>query len=136
MPLFTCRRCGKPGFLRTTGTRPVPNELRNCLSCEQADDAIRGLQEGLAGGFAPDGELDAALGAPTGVGRTTEKEHAMTEIRVAWQFGLHETEAGEPLGGGVWFPDTPESRRELTIVVEAGNEVAGEGTHWLEERQA
>ena len=60
----------------------------------------------------------------------------MTEIRVAWQFGLHETEAGEPLGGGVWFPDTPESRRELTIVVEAGNDVAGPGTHWLEERQA
>ena len=84
----------------------------------------------------PDSELDAALGAPSGVGQTTEKERTMTEIRVAWQFGLHETEAGEPLGGGVWFPDTPESRGDLTIVVEAGNEVAGPGTHWLEERQA
>ena len=60
----------------------------------------------------------------------------MLEIRVAWQFGLHENEAGEPLGGGVWFPDTPENRRDLTIVVEEGNAVAGPGSHWLEERQA
>lgn len=60
----------------------------------------------------------------------------MTEIRVAWQFGLHENEAGEPLDGGVWFPNTPENRRQLNIIVEAGNSVAGAGSHWLEERQA
>lgn len=67
---------------------------------------------------------------------TAGKEHAMIEIRVAWKFGLHENEAGEPIAGGVWFPDTPQTRRELTIVVDAGNEVAGEGSHWLEEREA
>jgi hypothetical protein len=60
----------------------------------------------------------------------------MNEIRVAWHFGLHESEQGEPIGGGVWFPDTPENRRDLIIVVEAGNEVAGDGSHWLEERVA
>lgn len=60
----------------------------------------------------------------------------MKEIRVCWQFGLHENEAGEPLDGGVWFPDTPENRRDLLIVVESGNEVAGEGRHWHDERQA
>lgn len=60
----------------------------------------------------------------------------MTEIRVAWLFGLHENDAGEPLAGGVWFPDTTENRRDLTIVVEAGNLAAGEGSHWLEEREA
>ncbi|MCK9687320.1 hypothetical protein [Scleromatobacter humisilvae] len=60
----------------------------------------------------------------------------MLEIRVAWLFGLHENEAGEPLGGGAWFPDTPENRHDLTIVVEEGNAVAGPGSHWLEERQA
>ncbi len=60
----------------------------------------------------------------------------MIEIRVAWLFGLHEDAAGEPIGGGIWSPDTTENRRQMNIVVEAGNEVAGEGTHWLEERQA
>jgi hypothetical protein len=114
----------------------VPEAQRVCATCDQSGDAVRGLEEALAGQFLSDNELDAALGAPSSVGQTTEKERTMTEIRVSWQFGLHETEAREPLGGGVWFPDTPENRRELTIVVEAGNEVAGPGAHWLEERQA
>ena len=60
----------------------------------------------------------------------------MREIRAAWLFGLQENEAGEPLAGGIWFPDTPQSRRDMEIIVEAGNEAAGEGTHWLEEREA
>ena len=60
----------------------------------------------------------------------------MIEIRVAWPLGLHENEAGEPTDGGVWFPDTPDNRRELNIIVEAGNEVVGDGSHWLQERQA
>ena len=60
----------------------------------------------------------------------------MREIRVAWPFGLHENQFDEPTDGGVWFPDTPDNRRDLTIVVEAGNETAGEGSHWLEEREA
>jgi hypothetical protein len=60
----------------------------------------------------------------------------MQEIRVCWLFGLHENQFGEPTDGGVWFPDTPESRKDLTIIVDAGNKVAGQGTHWLEERQA
>lgn len=60
----------------------------------------------------------------------------MQEIRVGWKYGLHEDQFGEPSDGGVWFPDSPEVRRDLIIIVEAGNEVAGEGTHWLEERQA
>lgn len=44
----------------------------------------------------------------------------MREIRVAWPFGLHENQLGEP----------------IEIVVEAGNEACGLGTHWLEEREA
>lgn len=61
---------------------------------------------------------------------------AMKEIRVRWPKGLHENEAGEPISGGVWFPDTPENRKDLEIIVEAGCEVCGKGTHWLEEREA
>jgi len=60
----------------------------------------------------------------------------MKEIRVRWQFGLHEDAGGEPTDGGVWFPDTPPNRRDLLIIVESGCEVAGAGTHWLEERVA
>jgi hypothetical protein len=60
----------------------------------------------------------------------------MIEIRVRSLFGLHEDDDGNPTDGGVWFPDTPENRRDLRIVVEAGCEVAGTGTHWLEQREA
>lgn len=60
----------------------------------------------------------------------------MLEIRVGWKFGLHENQFDEPTDGGVWFPDTPESRKDLIIIVEAGNEIAVEGSHWLEEREA
>jgi len=55
---------------------------------------------------------------------------------VRWQLGLHEDDSGEPTDGGIWFPDMPQAREELDILVEAGNEVIGEGSHWLEERQA
>lgn len=60
----------------------------------------------------------------------------MNEIRVRWQMGLHEDASGNPSDGGVWFPDTPESRRDLEIIVEAGCENYGPGSHWLEQRQA
>lgn len=60
----------------------------------------------------------------------------MIEIRVRWLLGLHEEDSGKPTDGGIWFPDMPETRRELNIIVEAGNEFMGEGSHWLEERQA
>ncbi len=60
----------------------------------------------------------------------------MKEIRVRWLFGLHEDEQGQPTDGGLWWPDTPDNRRDLTIIVESGCEVAGEGSHWLEEREA
>ena len=60
----------------------------------------------------------------------------MVEIRAAWQFGLHENQFDEPTAGGIWFPDTPENRRDVEIIVEAGNYACGEGTHWLEKREA
>lgn len=60
----------------------------------------------------------------------------MREIRVGWLFGLHETEDGTPTDGGLWWPDTPENRRDLIIIVESGCEVAGPDSHWLEEREA
>jgi hypothetical protein len=50
-------------FIRTTGNSPLPEELRICPPCEQANDAIRGLKEAAAGQFASDDELNAALDA-------------------------------------------------------------------------
>lgn len=60
----------------------------------------------------------------------------MTEIRVAWPHGLHEDRSGKPTSGGAWFPDTPENRRDLTIIVESGCEACGPDSHWIEEREA
>jgi hypothetical protein len=60
----------------------------------------------------------------------------MLEIRVAWPLGLHENQANEPIAHGVWFPDTPSNRQDLEIIIEAGNAACGEGTHWLEQREA
>ena len=60
----------------------------------------------------------------------------MKEIRVRWLLGLHENDDGDPTDGGVWFLDSRDNRHDLMIVVEEGNRVAGEGSHWLEEREA
>ena len=48
-------------FVRDSG-RPVPETLQVCFSCEQAHDAIAGLQEAEAGKFVLDDELEDALG--------------------------------------------------------------------------
>lgn len=60
----------------------------------------------------------------------------MVEIRLRWLAGLHEDDNGNSTNGGVWFPDTPTNRRDLEIVMEAGCETMGVGSHWLEEREA
>ena len=65
-----------------------------------------------------------------------QRKVPMKEIRVRWHFGLHENEQGTPTEGGIWFPDSPDNRLDLTIVIEEGNKVAGDGSHWLEEREA
>ena len=60
----------------------------------------------------------------------------MREIRIRWRFGLHEDDRGKPTEGGAWFPDTPDNRRDLRVIVQCACEVAGTLTHWLEEREA
>ena len=60
----------------------------------------------------------------------------MTEIRVGWPSGLHEDDDGQPIDGGLWFPDIPEVRRDLEAIVECGCEAYGPGTHWLGKREA
>lgn len=38
--------------------------------------------------------------------------------------------------GGLWVPLTPEGMRDVQIIVDAANEVYGEGSHWIEVREA
>jgi len=65
-----------------------------------------------------------------------ERKASMKEIRVRWRLGLHEDDQGTATDGGTWFPDSPDARRDLTIIIEEGIKVAGDGSHWLEEREA
>lgn len=60
----------------------------------------------------------------------------MKEIRLCWSVEGRKNQAGEPIDGGLWHPDTPEARRDLELVAQAGNEAYGMGTHWIEVREA
>ena len=60
----------------------------------------------------------------------------MKQIRIAWTPGVHaQREAGlEVRDGCGWEADTPEHREDFAAAIASGNEICGEGTHWLEER--
>ena len=38
--------------------------------------------------------------------------------------------------GGLWLPDIHYNRKKLMSEVDAANRLFGDGTHWLDERQA
>lgn len=59
----------------------------------------------------------------------------MKEIRVCWVPRVHHHELVDRTNG-LWMPDTPDNRRDLEVIVEVACEVYGEGSHWLEEREA
>lgn len=60
----------------------------------------------------------------------------MIEIRLRWNVVGRTNLADELIGGGTWCPDIPENRKDLEIIMQSGNEVYGEGSHWIEEREA
>ncbi len=57
----------------------------------------------------------------------------MKEIRLIWRSKPAE-KPDEPRGRTPWHPDSPEWRDMLTTLAEAGTDVFGRGTHWVEER--
>lgn len=57
------------------------------------------------------------------------------QIRLAWSIEGRKNSERKPIDGGLWFPDTQKFRRDLQIVADAGNEVYGPGTHWIEQKQ-
>lgn len=60
----------------------------------------------------------------------------MIEIRLCWSIVGRTNLVGEPIQGGIWYPDSPDVRRDYEIVRDEGNEQYGYGTHWIEEREA
>jgi hypothetical protein len=59
----------------------------------------------------------------------------MQEIRLRWAPNIvhHEEQVKD---GGLWIPATDETRRDFQIIADAGNEVYGPETHWVEVRDA
>ena len=50
--------------------------------------------------------------------------------------GRRDKETGEMGDEGFWYPDTPEVRADFEILLKACNYTHGEGSHWIEEREA
>ncbi|MEJ8859874.1 hypothetical protein WKW79_35365 [Variovorax robiniae] len=59
----------------------------------------------------------------------------MKEIRLCWSRCQFNDE-GLPVTGGLWIPATPWNRELAERMRQAGNEVYGQHTHWIEEREA
>jgi hypothetical protein len=57
------------------------------------------------------------------------------EIRLCWTAVRTTRIDGEIGECGSWCPDTDSSRKELSEILEAGNQVSGDGSHWIQERE-
>jgi hypothetical protein len=59
----------------------------------------------------------------------------VNEIRICW---TQEVSATKLSGseGGLWLPETPKNREDLEVFVEAANQGFGQGSHWIERREA
>lgn len=62
-------------------------------------------------------------------------QHAMTEIRIRRAAIVPEPEESLRFGA-LWTPDSPQVRQAYASIVEAGIEVYGPGSHWIDEREA
>ena len=60
----------------------------------------------------------------------------MREIRLCWSIEGRENIVNEPIQGGLWMPMNEENANALQIICEEGNNAYGDGTHWIEEREA
>jgi hypothetical protein len=60
----------------------------------------------------------------------------MKDIRLRWVTTRNTTVDGQPVDCGPWCLDTEASRSELGEIFEAGLQVCGEGSHWIQERES
>lgn len=58
----------------------------------------------------------------------------MKEIRLCWTAVRTTRIDGEIVECGSWCPDADASRKDLTEILNAGLQVRGEGSHWIQER--
>lgn len=58
------------------------------------------------------------------------------EIRIAWTTPIRFDHCGCPSFTGLWHPDNSENRITLELIVEAGIDAYGLGSHWIQERPA
>lgn len=58
------------------------------------------------------------------------------ELRIAWSAPIRFDQGGRPIFVGTWIPDNSENRYVLEMIVEAGIEAYGLGTHWIQQRDA
>jgi hypothetical protein len=59
----------------------------------------------------------------------------MKDIRLCWVETRRTTVDGFPVECGPWCADNEESRRELGEILDAGTQVCGADSHWIEERE-
>jgi hypothetical protein len=62
------------------------------------------------------------------------EQNPAVEIRVCWNGLDRRNPHSGPVEYGSWHPDSPDRRKKLRDVVETGNVVNGEGSHWIEAR--
>jgi hypothetical protein len=58
----------------------------------------------------------------------------MTEIRIAANIFDKSDSQSPPVRNEVWYPDSPDNREMLRIILESDLEIYGQGTHWIEVR--
>jgi hypothetical protein len=59
----------------------------------------------------------------------------MTEIRICWNKEVSLTKISRS-EGGLWIPETPQNLEDFGVIVEAGNQSFGPGSHWIDRREA
>ena len=59
----------------------------------------------------------------------------MKEIRLCWTAIRKEHTDDEVIECGPWYPDNEASRTQLMEILEAGLQVWGDGSHWIQEHE-
>ncbi len=99
-------------------------------------------RNGLCVAFGISGTVDmnAALQVvrgiePSPLTSTDPRGLAMQESRIRWSSKVRNDKIGLR-DGGLWKPATPQNLEDFEVIVAAGNEAYGAGSHWIERRNA
>jgi hypothetical protein len=59
----------------------------------------------------------------------------VTKIRICWSEAVTLTKLSRS-EGRLWIPETPQNLEDFEVIVEAGNQSFGTGSHWIDRRKA